>query len=58
MFHQKKMIRKKLRKMTIAFNVLDVKKEKIYPTYVSEHNSNCVKQVLMISNGEGWITLQ
>ena len=32
------------------------KKEKIYPAYVSKHNSNCKKQVilLMIPNGEGW----
>ena len=32
------------------------KKEKIYPTYVSKHNSNHEKQVtlLMILNGEGW----
>ena len=36
----------------IALNVLCVKKEKIYPSYVSKHNSNCEKQVilLMISN--------
>ena len=28
----------------------------IYLTYISEHNSNCEKQVifLMIPNGEGW----
>ena len=32
------------------------KKEKIYPAYVSKHNSNCEKQVLllMISNEEKW----
>ena len=32
------------------------KKEKIYPVYVSKHNSNCEKQInfLMIQNGEGW----
>ena len=31
-----------------------VKKEKIYPSYVSKHNSNCEKQVilLMIPNVE------
>ena len=31
-------------------------KEKIYSAYVSKHNSNCKKQVilLMIPNGEGW----
>ena len=40
----------------IALNVLYAKKEKIYPTYVSKHNSNHEKQVtlLMILNGEGW----
>ena len=33
-----------------------VKKKKIYPAYVSKHNSNREKQVilLMIPNGEGW----
>ena len=32
------------------------KKEKIYPAYVSKHNSNREKQVilLMIPNGEKW----
>ena len=32
------------------------KKEKIYPTYVSKHNSNREKQVilLMILDGEKW----
>ena len=42
--------------VTIALNVLYAKKEKIYPAYVSKHNSNCEKQVilLMIPNGEGW----
>ena len=40
--------------VTIALNVLSAKKEKIYPAYVSNHNSNREKQVifLMISNGE------
>ena len=42
--------------LTIAFNVLYAKKEKLYPDHVSKHNSNCEKQVvlLMMSNGEGW----
>ena len=42
--------------VTIALNVLYAKKEKIYPAYVSKHNSNYQKQViiLMIPNGEGW----
>ena len=32
------------------------KKEKVYPVYVSKHNLNSVKQVIivMVSNGEGW----
>ena len=41
--------------MTITLNVLHAtKKEKIYPAYVSKHNSNREKQVilLMIPNGE------
>ena len=42
--------------VTIAFNVLYAKKEKIYPAYVSKHNSNREKQVilLMILNGGRW----
>ena len=41
-------------KVKIALNVLYVKKEKIYHSYVSKNNSNCEEQVilLMISNGE------
>ena len=40
--------------VTIALNVLYAKIEKIYPAYVSKHNSNREKQVipLMISNRE------
>ena len=40
--------------VTITLNVLYVKKEKMYPAYVSKNNSNCEKQVilLMILNGE------
>ena len=42
--------------ITIALNVLYVKKEKRYPAYVSKNNSNREKQVilLMIWNGERW----
>ena len=42
----------------IALNVLYAKK-KIYPSYVSKHNSNCEKQVilLLIPNREGWYYL-
>ena len=41
--------------VTIALNVLYAKKEKIYPAYVSKHNTNREKQVtiFIISNGEG-----
>ena len=40
--------------VTIAVNVLYAKKEKMFPAYVSKHNSNREKQVifLMIPNGE------
>ena len=40
--------------VTIALNVLYAKKEKIYPAYISKHNSNRGKQVilLMIPDGE------
>ena len=39
----------------MLFNILHVKKEKIYLAYVSKNNSNREKQVilLMISNGQG-----
>ena len=39
---------------TIALNILYVKKEKVYPAYISKHNSNREKQVFlfMIPNGE------
>ena len=38
--------------VTIALNILYAKKEKIYPAYISKHNSNCEKQVipLMVLN--------
>ena len=41
--------------LTIAINVLYAKKEKIYPVYVSKHNSNQEKQVIlwMIPHWEG-----
>ena len=33
-----------------------LKKKKIYPVYVSKHNSNCEKQVIIltVSNKEKW----
>ena len=42
--------------VTIAPNVLYAKKKKIYPAYLSKHNPNRDKQVilLMVSNGEEW----
>ena len=41
--------------VTITINVLHAKKEKIYLAYVSKHNLNREKQVilLMIPNGNG-----
>ena len=52
---------KKYEKNNIAttLNVFYAKKEKIYPFYVSKHNTNREKQVilLMISNREGWYYL-
>ena len=49
------MIGKILRKM-IVVNDLYTRKEKLYSTYVSKHNSNRKKQLitLMIPNWEGW----
>ena len=46
--------------LTIILNVLYVEKMGICPTYVSEHNSNREKQViiLMIPNGEGWYYIE
>ena len=40
--------------VTIALNVFYAKKEKIYPAYISKHNSSREKQViiLMILNGQ------
>ena len=42
--------------LKIVLNVLYTKIEKIYPAYVSKHNANREKQVilLMIPNREGW----
>ena len=42
--------------LAIAINVLYAEKEKIYPAYVSKHNSNCENKLffLIIANGEGW----
>ena len=36
------------------------KMKKIYPAYISKHNWNCKKQIilLMITNGEGWHYLE
>ena len=42
--------------LTIFLNILDAKKEKVSPAYVSKHNSNREKQVIlsMVTNGEEW----
>ena len=47
-------------KRTITLNVLHAKKEKVYPAYISKHNSSREKQVtlFMIPNGENAIILQ
>ena len=44
---------------TIDLNVLHANKEKIYPAYISKHNSNYEKQVipLMVPNEEEWCYL-
>ena len=39
--------------VTIALNVLYAKREKIYPDYISKHNSNCEKQVLLLTIPNG-----
>ena len=51
------MIRKALRKITQqSLSTFCILKKKVYPAYVSKHNSNREKQVilLMIPNAEGW----
>ena len=50
MFHQKKDDWKKFEKnnVTLAFDVLYAKKEKLYPAYVSKHNLDCEKQVFLL----------
>ena len=42
--------------VTIALNILYAEKEKIYSVYVSKHNSNREKQVILVMfpSGEGW----
>ena len=44
------MIRKKFEKnnVTVALNVSCAKKEKIYSIFVSKHNLNCEKQVILL----------
>ena len=46
--------------LNIAFNILYVKNEKIHPAYVSKHNSNPEKKIilLMILNAEGGVISQ
>ena len=55
-FSRKKLLEKfEKNNVTITINVLHAKKEKIYFAYVSKHNLNREKQVilLMIPNGNG-----
>ena len=56
MFHQKNMIRKKLRKIINQWHSMFciLKKKKAYPAYVSKHYSNHEKQVIisMFPNGK------
>ena len=55
-FSRKKLLEKfEKNNVTITINVLYAKKEKIYFAYVSKHNLNHEKQVilLMIPNGNG-----
>ena len=53
---ERKGLEKKTKKnnLTIALNVFYAKKEKVYPAYVSKHNSNRKEQanILMIPNRE------
>ena len=55
-FHQKKMIGKKMRKIMKQLLLIFCMLQKIYLTYVLKHNSNCEQQIilLMITNGEAW----
>ena len=43
--------------LNIAFNILQVKNEKIHPVYLSKHNSNPEKKIilLMILDSEGGV---
>ena len=49
-----KTLRKIIQQLLLVFSML--RKKKVYPAYISKHNSNHEKQaiLLMISNGEGW----
>ena len=44
-------------KVTISLNVLYNKKEKVYPGYVSKHNSNREKQVILLTVSKGNICI-
>ena len=50
-----KKIENLINNLITTFNVLYTKKQKIYPAYVSKHNSNRRKQAIlsMVPNGEG-----
>ena len=49
-FHQKKMIRKKLKRIIeqLLSMFCMLKKKNIYPAYVSKHNLNCKKQAILL----------
>ena len=40
----------------VSLNVLYVKRMYVYPAYISKHNSNYEKQIILLTilNGEGW----
>ena len=51
--HQKRWLEKTWKNnRTITFNVLYSKKEKIYPAYISKHNSHCEKQIIFFNDSK------
>ena len=47
-----------LRKINRALNILYIKENKIYPAYISKHNSTSEKQIILLTTPneekEGW----
>ena len=39
-------------KLTIALNVLSIKKIDVCPVYISKHNSNCEKQIIFFNDSK------